>query len=154
MSNLKEKAISLGLCQDFQNEWESKDLLKMYLAGVSWCMERKYPSLEDMRPYKLQLEDLNVFNERRVDLLLTAPTYVLNECYGVVEILDWNVSRLYISRDSIVRVIAKDNTHIMIDCYDNSNIQIAVSDNAKVVVNQYGNSSVQVLNGKAKINKR
>ena len=117
-------------------------------------MERKYPSLKDMEPYKEMLENNHVFNDRSVDLILTGHTYVLNKCTGCVEINDYNVSRIYVALDSMVKVYAKNNSHLIIDCYDNAVIQLDVDSDSKVTVWQYGNSVVQILSGKAKINKR
>jgi hypothetical protein len=154
MNELKQKAISLGLCQDWQKSWNDSRLVEMYLRGVTWCMERKYPSLKDMEPYKELLENNYVYNDRRVDLILTGHTYVLNKCGGCVEINDYNVSRIYVALDSMVKIYAKGHSHLIIDCYDNAVIQLDVEEDAKVTVWQYGNSIVQILSGKAKINKK
>ena len=148
--DLKKKAIELGLCSDFQKSW-SDDLIGMYKQGISWCMARKYPALEDMLPYDEQLTENDVYNSKTVDLVLTGDTYILNECSGSAEINDWNVARIYVGLNSILRIKVKDKSHLIIDCYDNSVIQLEIADTARVIVWQYGNSVVKVLSGKAKI---
>lgn len=153
MTDLKQKAIALGLCKPFQETWND-DLVGMYKQGITWCIERQYPTLADMLPYDDIMLENDVYNSKDVNLLLTGDTYILNECTGQAEINDYNVSRVYVGLNSILKIKAKDKSHLMIDCYDNSIIQLEVSGSSKVVVWQYGNSVVQVLKGNAKIIKK
>ena len=150
MSELKQKAISLGLCKEFQESW-NEDLVGMYLKGITWCLSRRYPTLEDMLPYDNLLVDNDIYNSRLVDLLLTNDIYVLNNCTGEVEIDDFNVSRMYTSLDSIIEVNVKDSAILFIDAYDNSVLRIKVDENAQCTVFKYGNSAIQILSGNVKI---
>jgi len=150
MNTLKQKAIALGLCADFQKSW-SNDLVGMYKAGITWCISRKFPTLSDMLPYDNLLADNDIYNSRLVNLLLTSDIYILNNCTGEVEIDDFNVSRVYTSLDSIIEVNVKDNSILYIDAYDNSVLRINVDENAACTVFAYGNSVVQVLKGNVKI---
>ena len=150
MNDLKQKAIALGLCNEFQAKW-SEDLVGMYKQGVTWCMKHRYPTLADMLPYKELLESSDVFNSRVVDLLLTDDTYILNDCTGKVEINDYNVSGLYVALDSVIELSVNDNAILVVESYDNAVLRIKVGDDAKCTVWQYGDSVMQVLGGTAKI---
>jgi hypothetical protein len=150
MSELKQKAISLGLCEEFQASW-SEDLIGMYVKNCSWCLKRKYPSLADMFPYDKELEEKDVYNSRIVNLLLTNETYILNNCTGTVEIDDFNVSCLYVSLDSVIEVNVKDSSILMIEAYDNSVLRINVDPESICTVWRYGNSAIQILSGNVKI---
>lgn len=154
MEKLKQKAISLGLCEPFQESWDDKKYIEMYKQGISWCLPRKYPSLEEMLPYDKSLMESDIFNNKNVDLILTDTTYILNQCKGGVEINDYNVSGLYISLDSIIDVTVSDNSILTIECYDNSIVRLKVAENAKCTVWQYGNSIIQIISGNAKIIKK
>lgn len=153
MTDFKNKAIALGLCKPFQEYWND-DLVGMYKEGITWCIERQYPTLADMLPYDEMLFENDVYNSKSVDLILTGDTYILNECTGNLEIKDYNVSRVYVGLNSLLRIKANGNSHLIIDCYDNSIIQLDVSGKAKVTVWQHGNSVVQLIKGNAKITKK
>lgn len=150
MSELKQKAISLGLCKEFQANW-SDDLVGMYKTGVTWCLKHKFPTINDMLPYDNLLAENDIYNSRLVNLLLTSDIYVLNNCTGEVEIDDFMVSRLYTSLDSIIEVNVKDSAILFIDAYDNSVLRIKVDENAQCTVFKYGNSAIQILSGNVKI---
>ncbi len=153
MNDLKQKAIALGLCAEFQAKWsdESSYLVDMYKTGVTWCLANKYPSLVDMLLYDELLAENNVFNSRLVDLFLNGDTYVFNDCSGKLEINDYNVARAYFGLNSNVKITAKDESYLYLDLYDNTNIQLVVEGNANVTAYCYGNSVVQILSGTAKI---
>jgi len=153
MTDFKQKAIGLGLCKPFQASWND-DLVGMYKEGITWCIERQYPTLEDMLPYDEMLLENDIYNSKHVDLILTGDTYILNECTGSAEIKDYNVSRLYVGLNSILKINANGNSHLIIDCYDNSIIQLEISGKSKVTVWHYGNSVVQILKGNAKVTKK
>lgn len=155
METFKTKALSIGLCEPYSNEWLfDTSLVERYVKGISWCMPRMYPSLKDMEDYDKELLENDVYNSKVVDLILTGDTYILNNSHGIVEIVDWNVSRIYVGLDSVVKIKAGGNSILYVDSYDNSNIQIEASDLARVVVHQYGNSAIQVLCGKVIIKDR
>lgn len=153
MNTLKQKAIALGLCDDFQKSW-SEDLIGMYKRGISWCAKRGFPSLTDMLPYDEQLVENDVYNSKKVNLLLTNDTYILNESTGSVEIDDFNVSGLYVALNSIINVNVKDCSILTIESFDNAILRISVDEDAVCNVWQYGNSVVQVLSGNVKIFKK
>jgi hypothetical protein len=150
MNTLKQKAIALGLCADFQKSW-SDDLVGMYKRGISWCMKHKYPSLADMLPYDKELADNDVYNSRLLNLILTNDTYILNDCKGEIEIDDFNVSGLYVALNSIVDINVKDSSILTIECYDNAILRVSVDENAVCSIWKYGNSVIQVLKGNVKI---
>lgn len=155
MDTLKQKAIKVGLCKPYQSEWkDDTNLVERYIKGVSWCLKNKAFSLADMLPFDEEMVDNNVFNDKEVDHLLTDNTYIYNNSRGLIEINDWNVSRVYISLNSVIKIAAKSRSILYLDLFDNSNIQIEIEDNAQVYVSQYGNSSVQILSGKAIIKDR
>ena len=153
MNDLKQQAIDLGLCTPYQSEWKDDDnLVERYINGYAWCLAKQFPSLEDMLPYKEELEENNVFNSKQdIDFLLTAETYILNECTGKVEINDWNVSSLYIARNSVIEADIKDNSILTIETYDTTNLRLKIAKDSKCTIWLYGNSCVQILSGDATI---
>jgi len=155
MKTIKQKAVEAGLCKPYESEWQDdSNLVERYVKGITFCMEKNFITLEDMKPFKKELEENNVWCEQRVDHLLTADTYVYNECSGSLEIIDYCVSRAYIGLGSVLKITAKNNAILYIDAYHDSNIQIIVEDNAKISVSQYNNSSIQILKGVATITDR
>ena len=150
MDELKQKAIGLGMCKEFQESWND-DLVGLYKQGVSWCLRHKFPSIKDMLKYDSVLVDNDVHNSKCIDLILTGDTYIINECTGNLEICDYNVARLYTALNTSVEINVKDNSILIIEAYDNSMIRISVEEKALCTVWAYGNTTVQVLSGNVKI---
>jgi len=155
MKTIKQKAVEVGLCKPYESEWQDdSNLIERYIKGITFCMEKNFITLEDMKPFDAELVENNVFNDKDVDHLLTSDTYIYTSSRGKLEINDYNVSRVYSSMDSTLKITAKNNAILYIDAYHDSNIQIIVEDNAKVSVSQYNNSSIQILKGVATITDR
>lgn len=154
MDKFKKEAIRLNACKEGLDRWNSKDLVGMYRQGVTWCMENKYPSFKDMQPYDDMLFNSRIYNLKEVDLDVDFDTYIMNGCNGKVRIGGYEVSRIYVGRDSVLDIDVSDNSYLIVDCYDKSVVRLNVSPSAKCVIWQYGESSVQLLNGNAKITKK
>lgn len=153
MEKLKKKAIALGACQEGIDRW-SDDIVGMYRQGISWCMDKQFPSFDDMRKYDKILSDSHIYNLKYIELPnFDSDTCVLNGCIGYLGIGDYSVSRVYIGRDSVIDIDVLGNSYMTIDIYDTSVVKINVADTAKCVVWQYGESTVQVI-GNAKIVKK
>lgn len=150
MDNLKDKAIALGLCKPFQAAWND-DLVGMYKQGATWCMPRQYPSLEDMLPYDKMLTENDVYNSKKVDLILTGGVYILNESVGRVQINDYNVSNLYIGMNSTIEAEVRDNAILTTEIYGSTNLRLKIGKDARCNIWLYDNSCVQVLSGVANI---
>ena len=141
---LKEKAISLGLCEQWTKEWTNPDkdeLVDKYVRGIDFCIQHDYPSIEYMiANFRGVMEKHGVFADNDLQLRNRDVAILNGACAGVLE-YDWySTGRLYIRHDSDIKVVLKGNAKVFISIYDNANVNIICQDNAKCYVYKYGGS--------------
>ena len=133
MDKFKKQAIGLGLCKEWQNNWEESGLIDKYLRGITWCMKNEFPSLKDMRKYDEALLRNGVYNEKTVDIKCDRGMYVFNASTANFEIGGYDVCRIYVGRGSRVKARVRDHAILLIDNYDSS-VDVTKDDTAKCVM--------------------
>ena len=116
--NFLKEAIKLGLCDDWQRDWGKTGLIHKYLTGITWCMEREYPSLKSMRKYDKELLENGVYNEKKENILCERDMYIFNRSEINFTIDSYKVCRIYVGRGSRITVNVKDHAILYIDNYD------------------------------------
>lgn len=137
-----------GICQEWFNQMKTLDnkekLLEMYVRGIDFCLSNDFPTNDyirehfvgTMEEYGVHLdESLNTANDRRV--------VALGRCLGRVEINNFGVSEIFVKHESRLVVIAKGNSFVMIDMFDNSKLHVIASADSKVCVNRYGGGTLK-----------
>ena len=139
---LKSEAVSLGLCQEWTSEWgnESKDsLVEKYVKGIDFCIEHNYPSLAFMKENfdgvmqkhgVFAMEEVLVFNKKFID--------INHSCVGSAKNNSYFDTDGYVRGNSVMDIVALENSSFHISLYDTSILNIRVYDNAKVYVYRYG----------------
>ena len=139
---LKSEAVSLGLCQEWTSEWdnESKDsLVEKYVKGIDFCIDHNYPSLAFMKENfdgvmqkhgVFAMEEVSVFNRRFLD--------INHSCVGSAKNNSYFDTDGYVRGNSVMDIVALENSSFHISLYDTSILNIRVYDNAKVYVYKYG----------------
>lgn len=133
MDKFKKQAVSLGLCQEWQDSWEESGLIEKYLHGITWCMKNEFPSLKDMKRYDEALLRNGVYNKKRAEVVCDREMYVFNTSEIDFTIDEYKVCRIYAGRGSKVRVTIKDHAILYIDNY-NSSIEVIKGENAKCLI--------------------
>ena len=133
MDKFKKQAVSLGLCQEWQDSWEESGLIEKYLHGITWCMKNEFPSLKDMKRYDEALLRNGVYNNKRAEIVCDRDMYVFNASEIDFTIDEYKVCRIYAGRGSKLRVTVKDHAILYIDNY-NSSIEVIKGENAKCLI--------------------
>ncbi len=120
---LKREAIKAGLCQEWQDSWNETGLIEKYLQGINWCMKNDYPSIKDMRKFKKELLRNNIYIEEDLDIECNNEMYAFNSCNVSFAIKGYDVCRIYIGKDTKLKVNVMDNAILYIDNY-NSHVEI------------------------------
>lgn len=118
MDKLKKQAIRLGLCQEWQDNWEETGLIDKYIKGVTWCMKNEFPSLKDMKKHDEALLRNGVYNEKKVSIICEKDMYVFNASQVDFEISGYNVCRIYLGRGTKINLKVKDHAILYVDNYD------------------------------------
>ena len=141
---LKEKAIALGLCEEWTNGWQNEDkdtLCEKYVKGIDFCIMHNYPSTQYMKDNFdgiMQNHGVFVDDKGTVNNLAKA---VLNG----LSIMDmsydkFSVGTIYLRHNSALNIIAKDNAKVFIFTYDNCILNVKCSDSAIVYIYNHGGS--------------
>lgn len=156
---LAKQAKRFNICQDWYNELKTledkKAMVEMYLKGIDFCLSYDYPNNEFIRVnFKGIMEEFGVFLDDSIDLVNTTKCVALGQTKGRIEITDFGTSEIFVKHNSELTIVAKGDSFVMVDLFDNSVIHIQAHDRAKVCVNRYGNSKIdhqEVGSGMVKI---
>ena len=124
---LKQQAIKLGLCEQWQQEWGTPDLEQLcnkFIRGLDFCVKNDYPTLEYMdKHFKGKVERYGI--------------YINEESYS------WCQKNVVINGDSNVTVqtdrqcdiTVRHNSVVHIEAYDNAFVYVSMHDNSRLVIN-------------------
>lgn len=128
---LRQEAVSLGLCQQWQTMWEKEkdidDLLIMYKRGIDFCIVNDYPNLDYIRSHfdKDDLRRYGIFLDDDLgDTRLESGEYVfLGDCKGCVRFDFLKAVKMYVRHNSKLKVIATMNSTVECRVYDNADVE-------------------------------
>lgn len=159
---LKLEAISLGLCQQWQDEWGEPNTLQLidkYKRGIDFCIEHDFPSVDVLRKEfdRAVLNENDIFVNDNIALNIDkgGRNIIINgDCEGVITISGYAVATIYVRHTSCVRVVMKDFARASISVYDKS--QLTVNNrsynrafvyrySSKAYVNEIGNIAVREI---------
>lgn len=138
---LKQQAISLGLCRQWQKSWGDctrQQLIDKFKKGIDFCIEHNYPSNDFIRTNfdaKL-LRDNQIYVDEHLSLT-DAPNgvYVLNgECSGTIRFGSWAAATVYVRHTSTVSIIAEDFAKVYVRVYDEAEVNVVDVGDASVKV--------------------
>lgn len=132
-----------GACEKRHDELlgltDKRDMIKMYLDEIDFCMENDYPGNEFVKKYfKGITEQYNIYLDDYIMLVNPDKVVALGETKGNIQFDNYTVGRVFMNHNSNVRIKVKDDAFVMIDIYGNSAVQVEASDNSKVCINRYG----------------
>lgn len=133
---LKNKAVSLGLCAKWTGEWNEKnkdELCEMYVRGLDFCIEHDYPSCEYMREnFSGVMERHGIYVDKDFDEAFVNGIVVLNgKCSGDIIVKDYDAATIHVRHDSFVRITATGHSKVFVKVYDDAVVQVAQEGKAK-----------------------
>ena len=141
---LKERAISLGLCKQWTSEWNNEDkdsLCEKYVKGIDFCIEHDYPSIEYMKNnFDGVMQNHGIFvndigDKKNLSKAVLNGLSIMNISYD-----NFSVGTIYVRHNSALNITAKDNSKVFIFTYEDCTLNIKCSDNAIVYVYNHGGS--------------
>ncbi len=141
-TELKEKAISLGLCEKWTNEWKDHDkdeLVSKYVRGIDFCIHNDFPSIDYMENnFRGVMEKHGVFVNNIVNLVNRSFVVLNGECEGEIIYNEYNVGRIYVRHNSTVKIKVSGCSKVFISTFDNCEVIIECNENAKCYVYKHG----------------
>lgn len=145
---LKARAIELGLCDKWQDEWDKdetkQELIEKYLRGIDFCIAHDFPKLEFIREYfpKKLLEKNGVFVDeaigRRDDVAAKETVVLLGRSQAELHYDGLGMGNIYVRHQSEVTIVARGWSRVFVECYEDSVVNVSSEDEGKVFVYQHG----------------
>ena len=129
---LREMARGMGLCDEWYGKWADETdidtLLEKYIAGIDFCTEKDYPSLEFARKYfsskqmKEALHRHNIYLDEEVNVVddKSGVWVLLGKCSGRITLNGWAVANVHVRHESHVRIDAEDLSRVFVWLYEDS----------------------------------
>lgn len=141
---LKNEAVSLGLCAEWTNEWgkPTKDeLVEKYVRGIGFCIKHNYPSCEYMKKhFDGVMQNHGVFVDDTIELGNSRIVIANGKTSGRIIYDSYSVGTIYARHDSDLTIEVSGNAFVSIETYDNCNISVFQRDKAKVFIYDHGGS--------------
>lgn len=135
----KKKGICEDWFKDLLNTEDKGKLIEMYLKGIDFCLSNEYPSLSFIREnFVGAMEPYGVFLDEEIKAENSRHVVVLGNCSGTADYSGFEVGQVFAKHNAKLTVTAKDSSFVMIDVFDNAEVEVIASDNAKICVNNYG----------------
>ena len=153
-NKLAEMERKAGICEEWFTRLmstEDKDkLIKMYLEGIDFCLSNEYPDNEFIRRHFVgTCEAYGIYLDEQIATLNSMHVVALGCCTGTAEYTDFAVGQVFVKHTGKLTITASGNSFIMVDVFDEAQIEIQATDNAKVCVNQYGGNISEKKDGNA-----
>lgn len=141
------RAMQNNICtpwaEKIANAGSVDDLLKMYVAGVDFCLEHNFPSNTDL--VSLGGDHINqygIYVDQTLKLIDRPFVVFLGNSSGTVKYSGFNTAQVFLKHTSSTDIYVQDNASVLIDCFDDSVLNIEVSDYATAFVNVYVGAKV------------
>ena len=147
--DLKNKAIALGLCRQWQREWTTDDkdkLCSMYIEGLDFCVANNYPSVTYMKDnFEGVMQKHGIYVDDRIDIYSPKlRTYIINgSSTGNIVLDDFDLCEIYVRHNANINIISKGQSSVYVSVFDNSNVSIFKESHlSRVHVYKYSDESV------------
>lgn len=141
------RAMQNNICtpwaEKISNASSVDDLLKMYVAGIDFCLEHNFPSNTDL--VKLGGDHINqygIYVDQTVKLTDRPFVVFLGSSSGTIKYTGFNASQVFLKHSSTTDITINGNASVLIDCFDDSVLNIEVGENASAFVNVYVGAQV------------
>ena len=140
---LAQLAKERGICEEWYNVLlkteDVGELLKMALRGIDFCLSEEYPPLPFIREHFVGVMEPYGFHlDEEIQARNSEFVVAFGNCTGAAEYTDFAVGQVFVKHGSKLVIKASGNAFVMVDVFDETEVEIITSDNAKVCVNQYG----------------
>lgn len=156
---LRNEAIGLGLCQQWQNDWAGNkshdELISMFLRGIDFCIEHNWPSSEwivnNFTPQELHRNNVFVA-DNSVNAFLDHSIAFFKECEGTVTLNRFSVSTIhcvdcpnltFVLKNGAKAFIHLHNSHATVDAEARFSTARVYPHTENCVINPSGNVGIR-----------
>lgn len=143
----KEKAVSLGLCNQWQQEWEdnsSKEvLIEKYLRGIDFCMKHNYPSVDFIKEkFGDTINAFGIYVDTDALIVNKHMTVLLGNSNARVS-MQGVVGEIYVRHQTNMSLVATNYAKVWVNALDFTKVRIYCDKTSKVFVHNYGDAEIE-----------
>lgn len=144
----KEKAVSLGLCDQWQQEWEdnsSKEvLIEKYLRGIDFCLKHNYPSVDFIKEkFGETINSFGIYADENALIVNSHMSVLLGDTNASV-LMQGIVGEIYVRHQSVLELVASNNAKVWVNTLDFTTVRIWCDETSKVFLHNYGDAKIEI----------
>lgn len=142
---MKEKAVSLGLCAKWTAEWEDNSsvdvILEKYIRGIDFCIKHDFPSLDIMKTQIDAVHAHGIYVDEAVRLRNPKIVVLRGHCDASILFDTFAVATVYVCNASRLSVIVNGNAIVRICLHSHGSVDATVAGLGKCTVYNYGDAT-------------
>lgn len=143
---LKNKAIKLGLCKQWTDDWGEADLdtlCELYTTGIDFCIINSYPSNEYIKTnFGKIAENHGIFTDANIDVTNPDIAILNGKTKGYIKLTGFASRDIYVRHNSIVTIEITDQARAFIRIFDNAFVKVINKTTNKIFVYKYSDKAV------------
>lgn len=150
---LRDQAVTLGLCNDWQKlwnkDWSQEKMVERMYKGLDFCIQHHYPSNDFILKHfdKNFRRQSNVFVNDKYSVVNPKESLVLGNSDVTFRYNGHSYGNIHIRDNSKAKVIAHNLCFVIVHLYENAKICAEQYDNAKVVLVKHStNAQISATN--------
>jgi len=152
---LAAAAKAKGICKEWydrlQHTEDKHALMQMFLKGIDFCISEEYPAPRFFRPFDGIRQQYGIFRDELIQAENSKYVAAFGKCEGTAKYTDYEIGQVFVKHESKLTITASGNSFVMVDVFDNADIEITAENDAKVCVNKYGGNVTTSEHGNAVI---
>lgn len=154
---LRDTAINLGLCEQWQREWEDNwDADKMafkFFEGIDFCLSNRFPSNDFIKEnFNIELlHKWNIIVDEKRSILNSANAAVFGSSYVTSRYNARNCGRIYVRDNACLNITAHNNAFVIVHILDNAKVLAVAYEKADLILIKHSAECSITSNEKVKI---
>lgn len=150
-TELLNEAVSLGLCKQWQEEWEKnstpQQLIDKYLRGIDFCLARHWPTCDFITAHfdRALLRKNNILVNDKYSLLNPDIAVLLGNTVSTIRLNGNRPSRIYLCDQTNAKIYLKTREMVVIEVRDTVQLEVICDDYYRQDVKVFDYSSDAVI---------
>lgn len=139
-NSLRTKAVSCGLCNDWQKEWRQDwnldRMVSQFYRGIDFFINKRFMSNEFIKDNfdKDFLRRNGVLVDDAYSLLNPQNAILIGDSKATIRFNGYSTGTVNVLDNSDAKIVAKGDSFVMVHAYGNSQVNVEQKDKSKVVV--------------------